>query len=105
MWGPTKNLGPIGSADLTFIWYKQTNKQTNTKTDKQTDKPNLYIEVKKVKDSVQNESVLLGLIFFKYTDYVWTFISLPFKIKIIEFSVLILTSILSKTQSCSLLEE
>jgi len=101
MWGPTKNLGPIGSADLTFIWYKQ----TNTQTPKQTDKPNLYIEVKKVKDSVQNVSVLLGLIFFKYTDYVWTFISLPFKIKIIEFSVLILTSILSKTQFCSLLDE
>ena len=38
--GPTKNLGPIGSAVLTFIGYKQTDKQTN----KQTDKPNLYIE-------------------------------------------------------------
>ena len=39
-WGPTKNLGPIGSAVLTFIGYKQTDNQTN----KQTDKPNLYIE-------------------------------------------------------------
>jgi len=29
-------LGPIGSAVLTFIGYKQ--------TDKQTDKPNLYID-------------------------------------------------------------
>ena len=37
---PTKNLGPIGSAVLTFIGYKQTDNQTN----KQTDKPNLYIE-------------------------------------------------------------
>ena len=35
-WCPTKNLGPIGSAVLTFIEYKQTNKQT--------DKPNLYID-------------------------------------------------------------
>ena len=26
---PTKNLGPIGSAVLTFIGYKQTDKQTN----------------------------------------------------------------------------
>ena len=34
-----KNLGPIGSAVLMFIGYKQTNKQTNT----QTDKP-LYID-------------------------------------------------------------
>ena len=34
-------MGPIGSAVLTFIGYKQTNKQT----DRQTDKPNLYIEV------------------------------------------------------------
>ena len=34
--GPTKNLDPIGSAVLTFIGYKQ--------TDKQTDKPNLYID-------------------------------------------------------------
>jgi len=31
-----KTLGPIGSAVLTFIGYKQ--------TDKQTDKPNLYID-------------------------------------------------------------
>ena len=29
MWCPTKNLGPIGSAVLTFIGYKQTNKQTD----------------------------------------------------------------------------
>ena len=34
--GPTKKLGTIGSAVLTFIGYKQ--------TDKQTDKPNLYID-------------------------------------------------------------
>ena len=32
-----KNLGPIGSAVLTFIGYKQTNRQT--------DKPNLYIDI------------------------------------------------------------
>ena len=38
-WCPTKNLGPIGSAVLTFIGYKQ--------TDKQRDKPSLYIEVRK----------------------------------------------------------
>ena len=35
MLGPTKNLGPIGSAVLTFIGYKQ---------NRQTDKPNLYID-------------------------------------------------------------
>ena len=35
------DLGPIGSAVLTFIGYKQTDRQTN----KQTDKPNLYIDV------------------------------------------------------------
>jgi len=28
-------LGPIGSAVLTFIGYKQTNKQTNRQTDRQ----------------------------------------------------------------------
>jgi len=33
-------LGPIGSAVLTFIGYKQTNRQTN----KQTDKPNFFID-------------------------------------------------------------
>ena len=38
MWCPTKNLGLIGSAVLTFIGYKQTNKQT--------DKQNLYIDYK-----------------------------------------------------------
>ena len=37
---PTKNSGPIGTAVLTFIGYKQTDRQTN----KQTDKPNLYID-------------------------------------------------------------
>ncbi len=36
MWGPTQNLGLIGSAVLTFIGYKQTNKHP--------DKPNLYID-------------------------------------------------------------
>ena len=36
-----KNLGPIGSAVLTFIGYKQTNEHPNT----QTDKPNLYMDV------------------------------------------------------------
>ena len=38
-WGSVrsqKNLGPIGSAILTFIGYKQTNRQT--------DKPNLFID-------------------------------------------------------------
>ena len=35
MWCPPKNLGPIGSAVLTFIGYKQTNKQTNKQTDRQ----------------------------------------------------------------------
>ena len=34
-WGPTQNLGPIGSAVLTFIGYKQTNKHPNKKTDRQ----------------------------------------------------------------------
>ena len=32
---PTKNLGPIGSAVLTFIGYKQTNKRQNKQTDRQ----------------------------------------------------------------------
>ena len=27
MWGPTKNLGPIGSVALTFNWYNQTDKE------------------------------------------------------------------------------
>ena len=35
-----KKIGPIGSAVLTFIGYKQTDRQT----DKQTEKPNLYID-------------------------------------------------------------
>ena len=32
MWGPTQNLDLIGSAVLTFIGYKQTNKQTEKKS-------------------------------------------------------------------------
>ena len=43
MRGPTKNLGPIGSAVLTFIGYKQTNKQPNKQTNRQTDKQSIYI--------------------------------------------------------------
>ena len=27
MWGPTQNLGPIGSAAMTFIGHKQTDRQ------------------------------------------------------------------------------
>ena len=34
---PTKNLGPIGSAVLTFIRYKQTDKHHNRHPNKQTD--------------------------------------------------------------------
>ena len=45
-WCPIIYLGPIGSAVLTFIGYKQTNRQT----DRQTDKPNLYIDVLIFKD-------------------------------------------------------
>ena len=37
MWGPTQNLGPIGSAVLTFIEYKQ--------TDAQTEKQRIYKDV------------------------------------------------------------
>ena len=37
---PQKIVGPIGSAVLTFIGYKQTDRHQ----DKQTDKPNLYID-------------------------------------------------------------
>ena len=32
MWYATHNVGPIGSAVLTFIGYKQTNKQTDRET-------------------------------------------------------------------------
>ena len=35
MWSPTQHLGPIGSAVLTFIGYKQINKQTFRHPDKQ----------------------------------------------------------------------
>ena len=41
MCGSTQNFGPIGSAVLTFIGYKQTDRQT----DRQTDKPNSYIDM------------------------------------------------------------
>ena len=50
MWGPTKNLGRIVSAVLTFIGYKQTNKQT--------DKPNLYIDCKHLNNSLGKDSQL-----------------------------------------------
>ena len=39
---PTKNLGPIGSAVLTFIGYKQTNKHQNKLTDRQAKFINRY---------------------------------------------------------------
>ena len=38
MWGPTKNVGPVGFPVLTFIGYKQTDKQS------------FYIEGKEVRD-------------------------------------------------------
>ena len=39
MWGPTQNLGPIGSAVLTFIGKQQ--------TDRQTEKQSIYIDIVK----------------------------------------------------------
>ena len=62
MWCPTKNLGPIGSAVLTFIGYKRTDKQT----DKQTDKPNLYI------DKMSNIKYALSLL-RRRTEYKYVF--------------------------------
>ena len=44
MWCPTKKLGPIGSAVLTFIENKQTNKHP--------DKPILYIDIKKERKDI-----------------------------------------------------
>ena len=38
-----KNLGPIGSAVLTFIGYRQTDRQTDRQTNKQTDKQAKFI--------------------------------------------------------------
>ena len=55
MWSITIKLGPIGSAVLTFIGYKQTNRQT----DRQTDKPILYIDIYMVKSYVFRFSVSL----------------------------------------------
>ena len=58
---PTKNLVPIGSAVLTFIGYKQTDRQRN----KQTDKPNLYIDktflAKKQNDKISKISKLYNV--------------------------------------------
>ena len=41
-------MDPIGSAVLTFIGFKQTDAQT----DKQTDKPNLYIDICRLKTAL-----------------------------------------------------
>ena len=38
MEGPTQNLGPIGSAVLTFIGHKQTSRQADKQTSRQVDK-------------------------------------------------------------------
>ena len=55
---PTKNLGPIGSAVLTFIGYKQ--------TDRQTDKPNLYID-KNNENAITRKKKNLGWFYFRPT--------------------------------------
>ena len=55
-------MGPIGSAVLTFIGYKQTNKHQNTQTDKQTDEPNLYIDIKNIKEIIYQDPLILWCI-------------------------------------------
>ena len=70
-WCPTKNLGPLGSAVLTFIGYKQTDKQTN--------KPNLYIDL--IYDLILIYSAFYGFdktgqlqlpfLRFGLNDYIW----------------------------------
>ena len=57
MWCPTKNLGLIGSAVLTFIGYKHTDKQTNKQTDRQAKFINRYIfrtDISKVSSFLDN---------------------------------------------------
>ena len=65
-------MGPIGSAVLTFIGYKQTNKQTP----KQTDKPNLYIDERFVQTNfitiivfITERTVLLNKRFYYTNDF------------------------------------
>ncbi len=64
MWSPTKKLGPMGSAVLTFIDYKQTNKQT--------DKLNLYIDIY-IDVELYINRVSETIIFFLYFYYVKMF--------------------------------
>ena len=49
-----KKIGPIGSAFLTFIGYRQTDKQTN----RQTDKPNLYIDIFIIRNKTRKRQYL-----------------------------------------------
>ena len=51
-WGPTQNMGPIGSVVLTFIGYKQ----TNTQTRKYIDKFHLEIKVLTLNSSIKGKS-------------------------------------------------
>ena len=55
MWGPTKNFGRIGSAVLTFIGYKQTNKQTDRQA------KYIYIDIvdtdKKIEDKFHAQKI------------------------------------------------
>ena len=62
---PTKNLGPIGSAVLTFIGYKQTDKQTNKQTSQ------IYIQI----DNLILKVVLLLQSFLIITVFIYLFIS------------------------------
>jgi len=54
MRGPTQNLGPIGSAVLTFFEHKQANKHTDTQTPKQSIYRLFYLSLK----SVQTKTVV-----------------------------------------------
>ena len=52
MWGPTKNLGPIGSAVLTFVGYKQTEIQSR-------DKQSTHIYIDNSMNKLSREAILI----------------------------------------------
>jgi len=62
MWGPTQNLGPIGSANLTFIGYNQTQH-----TDRQV--KYIFIDVNLLKINITPKFLKFKLIYPKKQNF------------------------------------
>ena len=73
MWGPTHNLGPIGSGILKFIGYKNTDRQTDRQAKYKYIDTTHPIRIPVSADSFQKLKIIVTDLFFKICKYFFPF--------------------------------